>query len=175
MDDQGRLLPPGEAGEIVARGSLVTAGYHELPEATAEIRAHNWHHTGDIGYRDEDGFFYIVDRKKDMIISGGFNVYSAEVEAAIMALPQVHECAVIGVPDEMGRSSKSPRSRARGPIANGTRNPRPLQNETRWGQISKIRNLRPRNRQNPSRQNRSQTSPQTLLDQHRPRRPLITW
>jgi fatty-acyl-CoA synthase len=99
MDDQGHLLPPGETGEIVARGSLVTAGYYELPEATAEIRAHNWHHTGDVGYRDQDGFFYIVDRKKDMIISGGFNVYSAEVEAAIMALPQVHECAVIGVPD----------------------------------------------------------------------------
>jgi fatty-acyl-CoA synthase len=92
-------LPPGETGEIVARGSLVTAGYYELPEATAEIRAHGWHHTGDVGYRDEDGFFYIVDRKKDMIISGGFNVYSAEVEAAIMALPQVHECAVIGIPD----------------------------------------------------------------------------
>ncbi len=70
-----------------------------MPEATAEIRAHGWHHTGDVGYRDEDGYFYIVDRKKDMIISGGFNVYSAEVEAGIMALPQVHECAVIGVPD----------------------------------------------------------------------------
>ena len=99
MDDQGRILPPGETGEIVARGSLVTAGYYEMPEATAEIRAHGWHHTGDVGYRDEDGYFYIVDRKKDMIISGGFNVYSAEVEAGIMALPQVHECAVIGVPD----------------------------------------------------------------------------
>src|SRR5580704_5444033 len=99
MDDQGRILPPGETGEIVARGSLVTAGYYEMPEATAEIRAHRWHHTGDVGYRDEDGYFYIVDRKKDMIISGGFNVYSAEVEAGIMALPQVHECAVIGVPD----------------------------------------------------------------------------
>jgi fatty-acyl-CoA synthase len=99
MDDQGRILPPGETGEIVARGSLVTAGYYEMPEATAEIRAHGWHHTGDVGYQDGDGYFYIVDRKKDMIISGGFNVYSAEVEAGIMALPQVHECAVIGVPD----------------------------------------------------------------------------
>jgi len=98
MDDHGQLLPPGQPGEIVARGSLVSPGYYEMPEATAEIRAHGWHHTGDIGYRDEDGFVYIVDRKKDMIISGGFNVYSAEVEAAIMALPQVHECAVIGVP-----------------------------------------------------------------------------
>ena len=99
MDDQGRILPAGETGEIVARGSLVTAGYYEMQEATAEIRAYGWHHTGDVGYRDEEGYFYIVDRKKDMIISGGFNVYSAEVEAGIMALPQVHECAVIGVPD----------------------------------------------------------------------------
>jgi fatty-acyl-CoA synthase len=98
MDDRGQLLPPHQPGEIVARGSLVSPGYFEMPEATAEIRAHGWHHTGDIGYRDEHGYFYIVDRKKDMIISGGFNVYSAEVEAAIMALPQVHECAVIGVP-----------------------------------------------------------------------------
>ncbi len=100
MDDNGRILPPNECGEIVARGSLVSPGYYKLPEATAEIRTHGWHHTGDVGYRDEDGYFYIVDRKKDMIITGGFNVYSAEVEAGIMALPQVHECAVIGVPDD---------------------------------------------------------------------------
>ena len=100
MDDQGRILPPNQPGEVVARGPLVTPGYHKMPEATAEIRAHGWHHTGDIGYRDEDGYFYIVDRKKDMIISGGFNVFSAEVEAGIMALPQVLECAVIGVPDD---------------------------------------------------------------------------
>jgi fatty-acyl-CoA synthase len=78
----------------------VTPGYHNLPEATAEIRKYGWHHTGDVGYQDEDGFFYIVDRKKDMIITGGFNVFSAEVEAAIMSLPDVFECAVIGVPDE---------------------------------------------------------------------------
>jgi fatty-acyl-CoA synthase len=100
MDDEGRLLPPDETGEIVARGSLVTHGYHNLPVATAEIRKYGWHHTGDVGYRDADGFFYIVDRKKDMIITGGFNVFSAEVEAAIMSLPEVFECAVIGVPDE---------------------------------------------------------------------------
>ncbi|MGD0402693.1 MAG: AMP-binding protein [Candidatus Acidiferrales bacterium] len=100
MDEQGRILPDNTPGEIVARGSLVTPGYYKLPEATAEIRTHGWHHTGDVGYRDGDGFFYIVDRKKDMIITGGFNVYCAEVEAAVMALPQVHECAVIGVPDE---------------------------------------------------------------------------
>ena len=100
MDEAGRILPAQEVGEIVARGTLVTAGYHNLPQATAEIRGHGWHHTGDVGYIDEDGYVYIVDRKKDMIISGGFNVYCAEVEAGIMALPQVQECAVIGVPDD---------------------------------------------------------------------------
>jgi acyl-CoA synthetase (AMP-forming)/AMP-acid ligase II len=100
MDDEGRVLPPHQPGEIVARGSLVTLGYYKLPEATNEIRTFGWHHTGDVGYRDEFGFFYIVDRKKDMIISGGFNVYCAEVEAAVMELPEVRECAVIGVPDD---------------------------------------------------------------------------
>jgi fatty-acyl-CoA synthase len=100
MDDDGTLLPPFKTGEIVARGALVGAGYYNLPEATAEIRTHGWHHTGDVGYRDDDGFFYIVDRKKDMIITGGFNVYCAEVEACVMELPQVRDCAVIGVPDE---------------------------------------------------------------------------
>jgi acyl-CoA synthetase (AMP-forming)/AMP-acid ligase II len=100
MDDEGRLLPPHKTGEIVARGALVAAGYYNLPEATAEIRTHGWHHTGDVGYRDEDGFFYIVDRKKDMIVTGGFNVYCSEVEACVMELAQVKDCAVIGVPDE---------------------------------------------------------------------------
>lgn len=101
MDERGGVLPPHERGEIVARGSLVTAGYYKMPEATAEIRAHGWHHTGDIGYMDEEGYIYIVDRKKDMIITGGFNVFSAEVEAGIMALPDVEECAVIGVPHDV--------------------------------------------------------------------------
>jgi fatty-acyl-CoA synthase len=100
MNDDGEILPANEVGELVARGTLVTAGYHNLPEATAEIRRYGWHHTGDVGYIDNYGYVYIVDRKKDMIISGGFNVYCAEVEAGIMALPQVQESAVIGVPDE---------------------------------------------------------------------------
>jgi fatty-acyl-CoA synthase len=99
MNDDGKLLPVGEVGEIVARGSLVCDGYFELPEATAEIRTYGWHHTGDVGYRDAEGYFYIVDRKKDMIVTGGFNVFSAEVEATIMELAGVRECAVIGVPD----------------------------------------------------------------------------
>jgi fatty-acyl-CoA synthase len=100
MDDDGALLPAGERGEIVVRSNLVNPGYYENPEASAALHAGGWHHTGDVGYVDGDGFFYIVDRKKDMIISGGFNVYSAEVEAAVLELAQVRECAVIGIPHE---------------------------------------------------------------------------
>jgi acyl-CoA synthetase (AMP-forming)/AMP-acid ligase II len=100
MDDEGRILPTGEVGEIVARGGLVGDGYFEMPEATAQARSFGWHHTGDVGRKDEDGFVYIVDRKKDMIVTGGFNVFSAEVEAAVMELDGVRECAVVGVPDE---------------------------------------------------------------------------
>ena len=100
MDDEGALLPVGEVGEIVVRGGLVGDGYFELPEATSEARAFGWHHTGDVGRKDADGFVYIVDRKKDMIVTGGFNVFSAEVEAAVMELDGVRECAVVGVPHE---------------------------------------------------------------------------
>jgi fatty-acyl-CoA synthase len=100
MDEEGRLLPPRQRGEIVARGHLVTPGYYKNPEATSQAQKYGWHHTGDIGYMDEDGYFYIVDRKKDMIITGGFNVFSAEVEAALMELDEISECAVVGVPDD---------------------------------------------------------------------------
>jgi acyl-CoA synthetase (AMP-forming)/AMP-acid ligase II len=99
MDDDGGLLPRSERGEIVARGDLVAPCYYRNPEGTAEARRHGWHHTGDVAYWDEDGYVYIVDRKKDMIITGGFNVFSAEVEAAINAHPGVENCAVIGTPD----------------------------------------------------------------------------
>ena len=100
LDEQGHPVPSGQRGEICVRGSLVMAGYYRNPEATAEVSAHGWHHTGDIGYLDGDGFLYIVDRAKDMIITGGFNVYSAEVEQALMAHPAVRDCAVVGLPDE---------------------------------------------------------------------------
>ncbi len=100
MDDDGNLLPTGESGEIVVRGVLVSHSYFEKPEATAEIRTFGWHHTGDIAKFDEDGFLYIVDRKKDMVVSGGFNVFTTEVEAAITELAAVRECAVIGIPHE---------------------------------------------------------------------------
>ncbi len=100
MDDDGNILGPGERGEIVVRGPLVMAGYYNDPAATAAVSAHGWHHTGDIGLRDADGWYYVVDRKKDMIISGGFNIYPAEVEQAMLAHPAVQDCAVIGIPDE---------------------------------------------------------------------------
>ncbi|MDH7971541.1 AMP-binding protein [Sphingomonas sp. AR_OL41] len=100
MDDDGNLLPDGERGEIVVRGVLVSKEYFEMPEATAEARLFGWHHTGDVAYRDADGFYYIVDRKKDMVVTGGFNVFTAEVEAAITELPEVRECAVIGIPHD---------------------------------------------------------------------------
>ena len=105
MDDAGNLLPNGQPGEIVVRGVLVSKEYFELPEATAEARQFGWHHTGDIAYRDADGYFFIVDRKKDMVVTGGFNVFTAEVEAAVTELAPVSECAVIGVPhDKWGES-----------------------------------------------------------------------
>src|SRR5260370_25183619 len=80
MDGDGNLMPAGERGEIVVRGSLVMDGYYKNAEATAEASVHGWHHTGDIGYLDADNFLYIVDRAKDMIITGGFNPHSFEVE-----------------------------------------------------------------------------------------------
>ncbi|MCC7414312.1 MAG: AMP-binding protein [Gammaproteobacteria bacterium] len=99
LDDDDRVLPRGERGEICVRGNLVAPGYYRSPEATAEAHRNAWLHTGDVGYWDADGYVYIVDRKKDMIITGGFNVFSAEVENCINGHPAVENCAVIGVPD----------------------------------------------------------------------------
>lgn len=100
MDEEGTLLAPRSVGEIVARSNLVMKEYYKDPEATRAVSTFGWHHTGDIGFKDEDGFVYIVDRKRDMIISGGFNVFSTEVEARLLAHECVQDCAVIGVPDE---------------------------------------------------------------------------
>jgi fatty-acyl-CoA synthase len=100
MDANGALLPTGQTGEIVVRSSLVMMGYYKDPAATAEAGRHGWHHTGDIGRVDGDGFLYIVDRAKDMIISGGFNVYSVEVEQALMQHPDVLDVGVVGLPDD---------------------------------------------------------------------------
>jgi len=100
MDDDGQILGAGARGEIVTRGSLVMKGYHKNETATREASTFGWHHTGDIGYFDDDGFLYICDRKKDLIISGGFNVYPGEIEQTLNAHTAVQECAVIGVPHE---------------------------------------------------------------------------
>ena len=100
MNAEGALLPPGATGEIVVRSSLVMVGYYKDAAATEEASRFGWHHTGDIGYLDDDGYLYIVDRAKDMIITGGFNVYSVEVEAALLQHPDVQDCAVVGLPDD---------------------------------------------------------------------------
>ena len=100
LDESGNQLATGENGEICVRGSLVMAGYYKDPAATAEASRFGWHHTGDIGHLDAEGFLHIVDRAKDMIITGGFNVYSSEVEQALMQHPDVQDCAVIGLADD---------------------------------------------------------------------------
>ncbi|MBL7499086.1 AMP-binding protein [Frankia sp. CNm7] len=100
LDDQGRQVPPGEPGEICVRGPLVMKGYWNKPEQTAEALAGGWLHTGDIARQDEHGFYTIVDRKKDMIVSGGFNVFPREIEDALSAHPAVAAAAAVGVPDE---------------------------------------------------------------------------
>ena len=108
VDADDRDLPPDEVGEIVIRGYNVMKGYYKRPEATAEVMRGGWFHTGDLGRMDEDGYFYVVDRKKDMIIRGGFNVYPREVEEVLYAHPAVNEAAVIGVPsDEYGEEVKA--------------------------------------------------------------------
>jgi fatty-acyl-CoA synthase len=100
FDEDGEpVTTPGERGEIVVKGPNVMKGYWNRPDATAEAIRNGWFHTGDIGIRDEDGFFYVVDRKKDMIISGGENVYPAEIEDVLYGHPAIAEAAVIGVPD----------------------------------------------------------------------------
>jgi len=108
VDEAGRELPPGEIGEIVVRGPDVFAGYWREPELTAAALIDGTLHTGDLARMDEAGYLYIVDRKKEMIISGGFNVYPTEVEQALYQHPAIYEACVIGVPDETwGESIKA--------------------------------------------------------------------
>jgi fatty-acyl-CoA synthase len=99
-DDMGHRVVPGENGEICLRGPKVTRGYWKDPEKTAAAFFGDWFRSGDVGYLDEDGFLYLTDRKKDMIISGGENIASSEVERVVYELPQVREVAVIGMPDQ---------------------------------------------------------------------------
>jgi long-chain acyl-CoA synthetase len=108
LDDPARVLPTGETGEIRIRGPNVTKGYWNRPQETAEAFVGDRFLTGDIGYMDADGYFFLVDRKKDMIISGGFNVYPQMIEQAMYEHPAVHEVIVIGIPDDYrGEAAKA--------------------------------------------------------------------
>lgn len=100
MDDEGRELPTGEVGEIVVKAPYIMSGYLNLPDATSETIKDGWLHTGDMGKVDEDGYVYIVDRKKDIVITGGMNVFPGEVEAVLINHPKVADVSVIGVPDD---------------------------------------------------------------------------
>ncbi|HYG26752.1 MAG TPA: AMP-binding protein [Caulobacteraceae bacterium] len=100
MNDAGELVGPEETGELVVRSNLVMSGYYGNPEATAAVTRSGWHATGDVGFKDADGYVYIVGRRSDVIITGGFNVYPADVEQTLWGHPDVEECAVIGVPDD---------------------------------------------------------------------------
>ncbi len=109
IDEQGREVPPGEVGEICLKGPSMFSGYEgDADQTRAAIDERGWFHTGDLARRDADGFYFIVDRKKDMFISGGENVYPVEIEKVLYQHPSVHQCAVIGVPDatwgEVGRA-----------------------------------------------------------------------
>ncbi len=108
MDEEGLLLPPGQIGEIVVQSDQVMKGYWKRPEATAETLRGGWLHTRDMGYMDEEGYLFLVDRKDDMIVSGGFNIYPKEVEDVLYMHPAVLEAAAFGVPDELwGESVKA--------------------------------------------------------------------
>ena len=100
VDDQDVDVPDGQVGEVVCRGPALMDRYWNAPEATAEAMRSGWMHTGDLGYRDDEGYLFVTDRKKDMIVSGGENVYPREVEDVLFQHPGVLEAAVIGVPDE---------------------------------------------------------------------------
>jgi acyl-CoA synthetase (AMP-forming)/AMP-acid ligase II len=99
LDESGNSVPVGSTGEICVRGDIVMRGYYKQPEKTAETVVGGWLHTGDVGHLDLDGYLHITDRKRDVIISGGFNVYPSEVEQVLWTHPAVFDCAVIGVPD----------------------------------------------------------------------------
>jgi len=100
LGEDGRPVPQGEPGEICVSGPLLAGGYWKLPEATAETFKDGWLHTGDMAREDEDGFYYIVDRVKDMIVTGGFNVFPREVEDVVAEHVAVAQVCVVGAPDE---------------------------------------------------------------------------
>jgi long-chain acyl-CoA synthetase len=108
FDSQDRPIGPGEVGEIVMRGENLMKGYYKNEAATREAFRSGWFHTGDLGYRDEDGFYYVVDRKSDMIIRAGENIYPREIDEVLYQHPKVKDAATVGVPDPLyGEEVKS--------------------------------------------------------------------
>jgi long-chain acyl-CoA synthetase len=101
VDDDGKALAPGQEGEIVIRGPMLMKGYWQKPEETAEILKNGWLHTGDVGYVDDDGYFWITDRKKDLIIKGGENISPRTIEEVLFTCPKVSEASVIGMKDDV--------------------------------------------------------------------------
>jgi long-chain acyl-CoA synthetase len=108
VGEDGQPVPDGTLGELCIQGPTVTPGYWNRPDATAEAIVDGWLHTGDLAYRDADGFYFVVDRAKDMIIRGGENVYCVEIENCLAEHPEIDEAAVVGVPDaELGERVKA--------------------------------------------------------------------
>jgi acyl-CoA synthetase (AMP-forming)/AMP-acid ligase II len=108
VDEDDTLLRPGEVGELICRGPNVMKGYYGNPEGTRETIRNGWLYTGDLARMDEEGFFYIVDRKKEMIVSGGENIYPREIEEVLITHPAIADVAVVGIPDpDWGESVKA--------------------------------------------------------------------
>ena len=108
VNEEDRFLETGELGEVVTRSDVMMKGYWKNPEASAQALRDGWLHTGDVGYFDDDGYLFLMDRSKDMIISGGENIYPREIEEIIIQHPAIREVAVIGIPDEQwGESVKA--------------------------------------------------------------------
>ncbi len=103
VDKDGQPVPPHQSGEILVKGRVIMMGYHNMPEETQKDLVEGWFYTGDIGYQDEEGYLYITDRKKDIIIKGGFNISPAEIECLLVAHPKVKEAAVVGEKEKEGR------------------------------------------------------------------------
>ena len=176
LDPQGKPVANGEPGEICVRGPLVMKGYKDMPEQTAEAFAGDWLHTGDVGKLDEEGFLYIVDRTKDMIVTGGFNVFPREVEDVLATHEAVGQVAVIGVPDEhWGEAVKAvvvlrPGSAAGAGTGAGITGPG--QAGEGFGAGTQVRRLRRRHSHHPGWQTRQKSPAGTLLGGQRERRRL---
>jgi long-chain acyl-CoA synthetase len=141
VGEDGQELPPGEVGEITGRGPITTPGYHGRPDLTAEALAGGWLRSGDLGRVDEDGFLYLVDRKKDLVISGGVNVYPRDIEEVIVRHPDVLDVAVFGVPDERWGESPIAAVRLRAGSAAGVAELREWINERVAARYQRVREV----------------------------------